>query len=138
MLTYENQIKIVLDGIEKLIEHEFNIPVLPEHKGTESIVINPVGDTLIEYLASGQTRNYDINVIYTMVQAGGFELIKAHLTNRGERIKRLLFNNSNYSPGGTYKWHDGEVVTIFYEQDEENLDLWRANISFNCTITEVV
>ena len=95
-ISYTNQIKIVLDSVEKLLGDEFNIPVQHEHSGNESIVINPAEDTLISYTSDSQIRNYDIDIIYTMSKAGGFEHIKDHLTNRSERIKRLLFNNTDY------------------------------------------
>ena len=71
-----------------------------------------------------------------MNKAGDFESVKSHLTNRGERIKRLLFNNSNYSPSGTLKFFNGQVNSVVYENDEENSELWRANISFTCDTME--
>ena len=37
----------------------------------------------------------------------------------------------------TDKYHDGRVESVNYEQDEDNLDVWRANVSFNCTVTEI-
>jgi len=52
-------------------------------------------------------------------------------------LKRLIHNNSNYSPSGVYKFHDGKIEAVEYNQDEDDLDLWRANISFNCIVTEV-
>ena len=136
-ISYTNTIKSnILDPIEKLIEDEFNIPVLDKHIGNESIVITPVDDTLIENWASAQTRSYDISIVYTMVSAGGFENIKDHLTNRSERIKRLLFNNSNYSPSGALKFFNGSISSITYENDDDDPEVWRANISFTCDSLE--
>jgi len=128
MIAYTNQIKIVLDGIEKLIEGEMNIPVLPEHAGTESIVILPVSDELIDHLATAHVRSYDVMIEYNM-DFDEWDKAKDHMTARAERIKRLLFNNSNYSPDNTYKWHDGNVLTITYEDG-------MAKILFSCVITE--
>ena len=138
MISYTNQIKVVLDSVEKLIEDEFNIPVLDEHAGNESIVINPIDDALIEYLSTGQSRTYSLSIEYTMNKAGGFEYVKDHLTNRAERIKRLLFNNANYSPSGAYKFHDGQAISITYEQDEDDPEIWRSIILFECIVLEVV
>lgn len=122
MISYTNQIKIVLDGVEKIIEDEMNIPVLSEHKGTESIVILPISDEFIDHLATGHVRAYDVMIEYKME-----EWDQDHAMARAERIKRLLFNNSNY--GDTYKWHDGNVLSIVYEDG-------MAKILFNCVITE--
>ena len=136
-ISYTNQIKIILDSVEKLLEDEFNIPVQHEHSGNESIVINPAEDTLISYTSDSQIRNYDIDIIYTMSKAGGFEHIKDHLTNRSERIKRLLFNNTDYQPSGTYKFHDGKVDSIAYSQSEDDPELWMANLTFSCTVHDL-
>ena len=138
MISYTNQIKIVMDGVEKLIEDEFNIPVIDKHIGNESIVITPGEDALIDHLSFGMVRDYSLEIVYTMSSGGGFKRIKDHLTNRAERIKNLLFNNSNYSPSGTYKWHDGRSESISYEQSEDDPDLWMATISFICTVIEAV
>ena len=136
-ISYTNTINsVIMDSIEKLLEDEFNIPVSHEHSGNESITLNPVEDNLIENLSSAQTRNYVVDIVYTMVKAGGFEIGKDHLTNRAERIKRLLFNNSNYSPSGTLKFFNGQVNSIAYENDEDDPELWRANISFTCDSLE--
>ena len=137
MISYTNRIKIVMDGVEKLIEDEFNVPVMDTHAGNESIVLVPGEDSLITHISTGMVRNYALEIIYTMSSGGGFERIKDHLTNRAERIKKLLFNYSSYSPSGTYFWHDGRIESIEYSQDEDEPDLWMATITFMCTITEV-
>ena len=132
-VVYEN----VIESLQDIINTEFKIPIFDEHRGNQSFVIDPQDDTLIEYFASGQSRNYDINIIYTLLKGGGYKSVKKQLTKMAEHFKRLLHNNSNYSPSGSYKYHDGRVESVDYEQDEENLDIWRANLSFNCTVTEV-
>lgn len=136
-LTYTNQIETILNGIEKLIEDEFDIPVMDEHKGNESFVLQPVSDDLIENLHGGQSRVYSTTIIYTMVKAGHFETNRNHLTNRAERMKRLLFNNTAYDDDG-YVWHDGRVNGITYEQDEDNQEIYRALIEFSCIKQESI
>ena len=135
-ITYTNRIKNALDGLEKLIEAEFNIPVMEEHKGNESFVINPVSDELIENLSSGQARSYSVSIVYTMVQGETFTLVKDHLTNRAERLKRLLFNNNAYNDGN-YVWHDGRVLSIDYSQNEDDQQMWSCELLYSLTITEV-
>ena len=73
-----------------------------------------------------------------MKKAGSLELNKDHLTNRAERIKRLMYNNSAYSPSSSYKFHDGKTESILYEIDEDDPELKRANITFTCIVTEAV
>tara|TARA_R100001530_G_scaffold82817_1_gene57685 strand:+ start:126 stop:542 length:417 start_codon:yes stop_codon:yes gene_type:complete len=138
MISYTNQIKIVMDAVEKLIEDEFNIPVMDEHTGNESIVIMPEEDFLIENLSSGMLRSYNLDIVYTMSSGGGFERVKDHLTNRAERIKTLLFNNSSYSPSGTYKFHNGRVDSITYTRSEDDPDLWLATLSYSTMVMEAI
>jgi hypothetical protein len=135
VITYINQIETILDGIEKLVESEFNIPV--KESGNEYFKIDPISDDLIENLHGGQSRSYSVLVSYTMIKAGHFETNRNHLTNRAERMKRLLFNNTAYDDGG-YVWHDGRVNGITYEQDEDNLEIYRALIEFSCNKQESI
>ena len=134
-LTYTNQIETILNGIEKIIESEFNIPV--GKSGNEYFMIEPISDDLIENLHGGQSRSYSVRVSYTMIKAGHFETNRNHLTNRAERMKRLLFNNTAYDDGG-YVWHDGRVNGITYEQDEDNQEIYRALIEFSCIKQESI
>ena len=139
-ISYTNIIKTnVLDSIEKLLEDEFGgIPVGYEAKGNECFILEPGEDTLIELLSAGQSRSYTVLIIYQMKKAGNLELNKDHLTNRAERIKRLMYNNSAYSPSSSYKFHDGRTESILYEIDEDDPELKRANITFTCIVTEAV
>ena len=132
-VVYEN----VIESLQDIIRKEFQIPVIDEHKGNQSIVIDPQEDSLIEYFASGQSRAYEVDIIYTLIKGGGYRSVKTQLTSTAEHLKRLIHNNSHYKPSGVYKYHDGRVESVNYEQDEDNLDIWRANVSFNCTVTEI-
>ena len=139
-ISYTNIIKTnVLDSIEKLLEDEFGgIPVGYEAKGNECFILQPEEDTLVELLSAGQVRSYSVLIIYEMNKAGNMELNKDHMTNRAERVKRLIYNNSAYSPSSTYKFHDGSIDSITYEIDEDDPELKRANIAFTCIVTEAI
>jgi len=132
-VVYEN----VIESLQDLIRKEFKIPVINEHRGNQSFTIDLQGDTLIQMLSSGQSRDYEVDIVYTLMRGGGFKNVKTQLTSTAEHLKRLIHNNTSYSPSGVYKYHDGRIETVNYEQDEENLDMWRANLSFNCTVTEI-
>ena len=138
-IAYTNIIKTnVLDSLEKILEDEFGaIPVGYEAKGNECFILQSEEDTLIDLLSSGQSRSYSVLITYQMKKAGNMELNKDHLTGRAERVKRLIRNNSAYSPSSSYKFHDGRTESIIYETDEDDPELKRAIITFNCTVTEV-
>ena len=138
-ISYTNVIKTnVLDSLEKILEDEFNLPVGYKNTGNESISIMPQSDDLIELISNGQVRSYSILISYEMNKGGEFENNMDHLSKRAERCKRLIHNNTAYSPSSSYKFHDGRIESIEYEQDPDSHEILRANITFNCTVTEPV
>lgn len=138
-ISYTNVIKTnVLDSLEKILEDEFNLPVGYKNTGNESISIMPQSDDLIELISNGQVRSYSILISYEMNKGGEFENNMDHLSKRAERCKRLIHNNTAYSPSSSYKFHDGRIESIEYEQDPDSPEILRANITFNCTVTEPV
>ena len=101
-VVYEN----VIESLQDIINTEFKIPIFDEHRGNQSFVIDPQEDTLIEYFASGESRSYDMDIVYTLMRGGGFKSVKTQLTSTAEHLKRLIHNNTSYSPSGVYKYHD--------------------------------
>jgi len=129
----------IMENLANLINGEFSIPIYyDEHKGNQSFVITPQSDSLVTKLSTGSQREYEILISYQLKTGGQYTKNNLNQVSQiMERMKRLIHNNSHYSPSGVYKYHDGRVESVNYEQDEDNLDVWRANVSFNCTVTEI-
>ena len=129
----------IMENLANLINGEFSIPIYyDEHKGNQSFVITPQSDSLVTKLSTGSQREYEILISYQLKTGGQYTKNNLNQVSQiMERMKRLIHNNSHYSPSGVYKYHDGRVESVNYEQDEDNLDIWRANVSFNCTVTEI-
>tara|TARA_R100001163_G_C5050226_1_gene187105 strand:+ start:973 stop:1404 length:432 start_codon:yes stop_codon:yes gene_type:complete len=140
-ITYENVIyDRVIESLHSLLANEFSIPIyFDEHKGNQSFLITPDTDTLIEYAANSQTRTYGLNISYQLMASGNYtkNVIK-QVTGMTERLKRLLFNNSAYSPSDSYKWHDGRVQSISYSRNEDDNSIIASEVSFECTVGEVI
>ena len=65
MITYTNKIHNVIDKLANLVTDEVAIPVtFNEHIGNQSILITPEEDNLNQILASGQTRDYTITIVF--------------------------------------------------------------------------
>ena len=126
-VVYEN----VIESLQDLIRKEFQIPVIDEHRGNQSFVIDPQQDTFVQYLSSGQTRNYDVDIIYTLMRGGGYKNVKTQLTSTAEHLKRLFAPDNNANV--TDYWFNGRVESVSYERDEEDESKIRAIITFNCT-----
>ena len=136
-ITYENVVfDRIVESLNTLLADEFSIPVrYDEHKGNQSFLITPGEDELIEQASGMQVRSYNINISYE-IKSGG-EYTKNNIkqvSETAERVKRLIQNNTAYSPSDVYKWHDGRIETITYARGDGVLS---AALDFACTVTEV-
>ena len=140
-VTYENVLfDRVISGLHTLIADEFSIPILfDEHEGNQSFLITPVSDSLIDFAANSQTRNYAVEISYQVQSSGNYtKNVVKQITEMTERLKRLLYNNSAYSPSDSYKWHDGRVQSIEYSRNEDDNSIINSVTGFECTIGEVI
>lgn len=132
-ITYTNIFKTnVIDSLESIIKTEF--PTTPivygrdlPMQGSQWFRMLPQVDAIQSVQTDGETRTYTVFLRY-LVMIGGRDAKSTHfnrLTSIGERVKRLLANNRNYSPSGTYKYHNLLCNTITYDADlleDENFD----------------
>ena len=140
-ITYENVIyDRVIDSLQTILANEFSIPVLfDEHEGNQSFLITPVDDTLITLISKGQARTYIVNISYQLDSGGNYTKNSVkQVTEIAERVKRIIFNNTAYSPSSTYKWHDGRIESIVYSRDEDDPSLLNAVLQFNCASMETL
>jgi hypothetical protein len=130
-VTYDT----ILDSLHTLISDEFNVPLYyDEHKGNQSFLVTLVDNTLIGFLSDGQARNYSIDINYQLISGGNYTKNSVErITEIVERLKRLIHDNTAYSPSNTYKWHDGRIESVLYSNED---DLLNAVLQFNCTVTE--
>jgi len=140
-ITYENVIfDRVIDSLQTIIADEFNIQVyFDEHEGNQSFLITPGLEELIELFANGQTRSYSVSISYRFQSSGNYTKNSLkQITEITERMKRLIHNNTAYSPSGTYKWHDGRIESTSFNRDEDNPSLLGAVLEFHCTSMETL
>ena len=140
-VTYENVLfDRVISGLHTLIADEFSIPILfDEHEGNQSFLITPVSDSLIDFAANSQTRDYAVEISYQVQSSGDYtKNVVKQITEMTERLKRLLYNNSAYSPSDSYKWHDGRVQSIEYSRNEDDNSIINSVTGFECTIGEII
>ena len=130
-ITYENVFyDRVITSFHNLIAEEFKIQIYyDEHKGNQSFLITPISDELDELTANGQssyqlntTGNYDTNHVKQVALIA-------------ERMKRLIFNNKNYSVSGVNQFFNAEVSSIEYTRDE---NLLGANLTINVSSLEII
>ena len=137
-ITYENVVfDRIVESLNTLLADEFSIPIrYDEHKGNQSFLITPGEDELIDLISGGQSRTYSILISYELISGGEYTKNNVkQVSEIAERVKRLIHNNTAYTPSDVYKWHDGRIETITYSREDGIL---KANLEFNCTVTEVL
>ena len=142
-VEFENIFKgRVLDNIQKLIKQTLpNVPLYyDEHKGQESFLIIPVSDTFIDYASNAHIRTYTTEISFQI--HSGAEFTKRHdvqrLTDKAELVKRIFFNNRDLEALGIKEWFNGRVTDIIYQRDEEDAEIERFVLTFECNVNEVI
>ena len=139
-ITFENvHHDRVIDSLNTLLSNEFSIPVrYDDYTLPQSFLLLPESDDLVEQLSIGQVREYGVLIGYQLKIGGkyGRQNMK-QVSNKAEQVKRLIINNTAYSPSSSYKWHGANITSIEYEKDEDDPSLLRALMTFNCIVTEV-
>ena len=119
-ITFENvHYDRVIDSLNTLLSNEFSIPVrYDEYTLPQSFLLLPQSDDLAEVLSFGQTREYGVLIGYQLKIGGkyGRQNMK-QVSSKAEQVKRLILNNTSYSPSSSYKWHGANITSIEYEID---------------------
>ena len=90
--------------------------------GQGFLTIVPATDEHEEYLAQMDERKYTVQLSYYRTFQRLTIIEMDILTEFGERLRRILVNNSDYSPSGIYKWHGGVVDIVDYTQDLSDIE----------------
>ena len=140
-ISYENVIyDRVIESLSSIIANEFSIPInYDAHEGNQSFLITPVSDDLNELLTTAQVRDYTVNVSYQVDLSGNYtKLTLKQVSEIAERVKRLIYNNRNYTASGVRQFNNAVVESIEYSRDEDNPDLVLAILSVNVSVMEVI
>jgi hypothetical protein len=55
-----------------------------------------------------------------------------------ERMKRLFYNNRNYSVSGVRQFYNAVIDSTIYERDEDNPDLLRSEMTAVVSAMEII
>lgn len=140
-ISYENVIyDRVIESLSSIIADEFSMPIYYDaHEGNQSFLITPVSDELNETLSTAKIREYTVNVSYQVDLAGNYTKITLkQVSEIAERMKRLIYNNRNYTVSGSRQFYNANVSSIEYARDEDNPDLVSASMEVNVSVMEVI
>ena len=120
MITFENiWDDKILDTIRSFLNEEFagSIPVYTgdfKDMGNQSIRLNPVGSDLIERMATGETREYILDVSYTFKEKTVKKDTWEHILRQLSQREALFFQNMNNI------FFDGNLLSCRINELEED------------------
>ena len=120
MITFENiWDDKILDTIRSFLNEEFagSIPIYTgnfKDMGNQSIRLNPVGSDLIERMATGETREYILDVSYTFKEKTIKKDTWEHILRQLSHIEALFFQNMNNI------FFDGNLLSCRINELEED------------------
>lgn len=142
-ITFTNNLSTnILSPLEALLKAEFTIPVCYDvdyvQRGTNWFNLRPLSDEVVEDLASGHIRNYEVNIQYYRVVSGQHRR-DTHIDSVSaimERVKRLIRNNTSHE---TF-FFNGQLSNINYQADPGDVssDVLLVEATFNANVLEVV
>ena len=142
-ITFTNHLATnILSPLEALIKAEFTIPVCYDvdyvQRGTNWFNLRPLSDEVVENLASGHIRNYEVNIQYYRVVSGQHRR-DTHIDSVSaimERVKRLIRNNTSHE---TF-FFNGQLSNINYQADPGDVssDVLLVEATFIANVLEVV
>ena len=128
----------IIENLATIINDEFAISIhYDEHRSNQSFLLIPESDTLLEHLSRGISREYSITIEYQVKSGSNYNKNSfKQVSNIMERLKRLVFNNINYSSG--VSWFDGRITDIDYSRDEDDDTLLKGVATFMCNNIEII
>ena len=99
VVTFTNNLKNILDALEKVLEDEFK-GALPVYKGNtipagvnQALQLIPISSELSEYNATSETREFSIQVRFIFNEANVRETALDHILRQVSRIEALIHDN---------------------------------------------
>ena len=98
-----------------------------------------MSDDLSEEIHTGMVRNYTILISYQVDFAGNYTKESFRQVSLvAERMKRLIYNNRNYTVSNARQFYNAVIDNTIYERDEDNTDLLRANMTVVVSAMEII
>jgi len=150
-MAYTNVAGNILTALHGLLVGEFGgaVPVLwtvaPDvSRAAEWIEVRLIASEQAEALhAFADCRRYTFELLYLRKQLRGEDDLRSQVRRLevAQRLQRVLVDNSAYSDGATYVWHDGQLGAIEYgvpmtEREDDGIIAVRA--AWACTTTEAI
>tara|TARA_R100001082_G_scaffold86950_1_gene53483 strand:- start:67 stop:501 length:435 start_codon:yes stop_codon:yes gene_type:complete len=123
-ISFTNNWKNILDKLEGILRDEFKgaLPVYRGNKtpaGTAYLQLNPVGSELLEYLATSETREFTVQILYYVAEANVKDSSMEQILRTVSRVEALIHSNMTMTLSDNSKTHDCRLQSTELNADEE-------------------
>ena len=141
-ITFTNNWKNVLDKLKSILRTEFKgaVPVYVGHEsevaGTQFIRLDPVGSELITYMATGEQREFTVNMYYYFLDKNIKTTSLDHVLRYISRIEALMHDYTSTTLADSSNLYNGRIETTDLNAlEEENeyavLLVWKGQHTVN-------
>ena len=129
-ITYTNDLQTVLDALQTILNAEFKpIPIVVASKlqmdkvakKNEYLRIWCTGDDVVSRVSGGVYRSYEVEFVwyFNVARYRDEKILDDTISERIERLERLLENNYSYNTGATWVSCAINSIQYLYELEED-------------------
>ena len=125
-VTFTNNFKNILDKLRNILRTEFKgaVPVYIGHEsaqaGTQFIRIDPVGSELITYMATGEQREFTVNIYYYFLDKNIKKTSLDHVLRYMSRIEALMHDYTSTTLTDSSNLYNGRIESTALNALEED------------------
>ena len=126
-VTFTNNFTNILDKLSRILRTEFKgaLPIYVGHESaqasTQFVRLDPVGSELLTYMATGEQREYTINMYYYFLDKNIKKTSLDHVLRYISRIEALIHDNTSTTLTDSSNLYNCRVEsTTLNSLEEEN------------------
>ena len=126
-VTFTNNFKNILDKLRNILRTEFKgaLPVYIGHESvqasTQFVRLDPVGSELLTYMATGEQREFTVNIYYYFLDKNIKKTSLDHVLRYMSRIEALMHDYTSTTLTDSSNLYNGRIEsTALNTLEEEN------------------
>ena len=126
-VTFTNNFTNILDKLRRILRTEFKgaLPIYVGHESAQAssqfIRLDPIGSELLTYMATGEQREYTINIYYYFLDKNIKKTSLDHVLRYVSRIEALMHDYTSTTLTDSSNLYNGRIEsTALNTLEEEN------------------
>ena len=145
-VTFTNNFKNILDKLRNILRTEFKgaLPVYIGHESvqasTQFIRLDPIGSELLTYMATGEQREFTVNIYYYFLDKNIKKTSLDHVLRYVSRIEALMhdYSSTTFGSSDSEYWYNGRIQSTTLNALEDDNEyvvecVWKVQHTGNIT-----